>query len=170
MQACLAEVLVGEDMTTVATKYGVEISTLKRWLATDAKQSERDEIIDLDQVVVATVVQEIKRKAERSHNITTPQLNKLERGLDKLQDGVNGLELLETSFHTTIMSLLTWTDNKITNDMKVSEWTQLVNGVTNLHSTLFGKGSNTQINLLQQNNGGLASATKVEKFKSSFRS
>ena len=168
-QVCTAEVLTGASPQEVATKYGVDIQTVRNWVKEDAKQASRDQVIDLDPVVVATVVNEIKDKAENSANITTKQINKLERGLDKLQEGLEGLELLESSFHTTIMNLLNWANAKIVEDMKVSEWTQLVNGITELHSTLFGKGSSTQINLMQQNNQ-MTSATKVDAFKSGFRS
>ena len=168
-QVCLAEALTGASPQEVATKYGVDVQTVRNWLREDARQAERDEVIDLDPIVVATVVGEIKAKAENSANITTKQINKLERGLDKLQDGLIGLDLLESSFHTTIMNLLDWANGKIVEDMKVSEWTQLVNGITELHSTLFGKGSSTQINLMQQNNQ-MTSATKVDAFKSGFRS
>ena len=167
--AVLAEMLVGGDIIEVAKKYKVDAGTARGWMKREADRAELDDVLDLDPIVVATVVEEIKTKAAGSNTITTPQLNKLGRGLDKLKDGVDSLAILETNFHDTILEMLNWANLKITEDMKISEWKTLVDGITQLHGTLFGKGSSTQINLMQQNNNNNGSSAKVEKFKGGFR-
>lgn len=165
----IASMLVGGNAEELSKEYGVNISTIRMWMNKERANAERDEVINLDSVVLEAVSQEIMNKAENNPTVTTKQLNKLDKGLVKLKDGVAGLEMLESEFHDSIMKLLTWANNKISDEMKVSEWTQLVNGITSLHSTLFSKGSNTQINLMQQNNNNNASSAKVEKFKGGFR-
>ena len=167
--AILAELLVGVDKYDLSGKYEIDVRVITKWERQHKNQSEKDEVVELDPVVVATVVNEIKAKAETNENITPKQLDRLGIGLDKLKSGVDSLQLLETDFHNTIMNMLRWANGKINDDMKVSEWTQLVNGITTLHSTLFGKGSSTQINLMQQNGINVGSSAKVEKFKGGYR-
>ena len=167
--AVLAEILVGGNIIEVAKSYKVDVQTVRLWARADAKKHEIDELLELDPVAVSAVVLEIKAKAEASAEITTPQLNRLNKGLDEVKKGVDSLHMLETEFHDSIMKMLKWANKKITDDMKISEWKVIVDGITQLHGTLFGKGSSTQINLMQQNNNNNASSAKVEKFKGGFR-
>jgi len=170
--AILAEMAKGGRASEVGEKYNVSPLTIGSWMKAQRKEHEKESVAELthvDPIVLEAVTQEIKDKASNSSTITTKQLDRLDVQLDNIKEGVVGVKLLETEFHTTMMNLLKWANKKITDDMKVSEWTQLVSGISSLHSTLFSKGSNTQINLMQQNNGGNGSSAKVEKFKGGFR-
>jgi len=169
--AILAEMAKGGKAKELGEKYDVNPLTIGSWMKAQMRQHEKESVVELahvDPVVLEAVVQDIKDKAANSSTSTTKQLDRLDKQLDTIQDGVVGVKALETEFHSTMMNLLKWANGKITEEMKVSEWTQLVSGVSGLHSTLFSKGSNTQINLMQQNNAGGSSA-KVEKFKNGFR-
>jgi transposase-like protein len=168
-QAVLAEMLTGSNLTDVATRYKVDAVTIRSWVRKEDERALADEVIDLDPVILRAVTKEIKDKAANSPTMTTQQLNRLDEGLANIKDGVDGLKLLENNFHDTILKMLTWANSRITDDMKISEWKTIVDGIVSLHSTLFGKGSSTQINLMQQNNNNNASSAKVEKFKGGFR-
>jgi len=167
--AIMAGMLKGASATDMGEEYDVSPITIGAWMREQRKSGERADIETLssvDPVVLTAVVEDIRTKARNSPTSTTRQLDKLDKDLDNLVEGVAGIEMLERGFHDTIMRLLGAANRKITDDMKVSEWTQLVNGISTLHSSIFGKGSATTINMMQQNN---TSSAKVEKFKGSFR-
>jgi len=168
--AIMAEMTKGGKANEVGERYNVNPITINSWMRTQRKEHEKESVAQLakvDPIVLEAVVQEVKEKAENSSTITTKQLDRLDIQLDNIKDGIVGVQQLEPEFHNTMMKLLKWANNKITDDMKVSEWTQLVTGISQLHGTMFGKGSSTQINLMQQNNG--TSSAKVEKFRGGFR-
>jgi len=171
-KAILAGLLVGESPKELGLKYEISPIVISGWAKKQRRDAENEDVMNtakVDPVVLEAVAQEIKSKAKRNPEITTPQLNKLDVQLDLITEGVVGVQRLEDEFHRTMMNLLTWANAKITDDMKTSEWTHIVKGVSGLHDTMFGKGSNTQINLMQQNNGGGASSAKVDKFRGGFR-
>ena len=167
--AIMAGILKGATAADMGKDYDVSPITIGAWMRESRKESERTkvaEVASVDPVVLEAVVEDIRTKASNSSTTTTKQLNRLDKELDNLVEGVAGIEMLERGFHTSVMNLLTWANDKISDDMKVSEWTQLVNGISTLHSSIFGRGSATTINMMQQNN---TSSAKVEKFKGSFR-
>ncbi len=170
-KAIMARMLVGGNANEIGEEFNTSPLTINKWMRDELTSDDQDEVIDLisvNPVVLTAVADEVKRKASSSTTITTKQLDKLDREIDKVTKGVVGLQMLEAEFHDSIMKMLVWANNKITDDMKISEWTQLVNGISTLHTALFSKGSNTQINLMQ-NNGGGASSAKVDKFRGGFR-
>ena len=170
-KAIMAGMLTGGSATELGEEYNVNPITIGSWMKAHAKTADKDEVLDLkevDPIALEVIGTEVKRKASDNPNITTKQLDKFEKGVDGIISGVVGLQLLETEFHTLIMKLLKWADKKITDDMKISEWATLVDKITSLHTSLF-KTTNTNINLLQQNNGGGVSSAKVEKFKGGYR-
>ena len=167
--AIMAGMLKGASASDMGEEYNVSPITIGAWMRDQRKEAEKADIQTLasvDPVVLTAVVDDIRTKASSSTTSTTRQLNKLDKELDNLVEGITGIEVLERGFHDSILKLLTWANQKITDDMKVSEWTALVNGISILHSSIFGKGSATTINMMQQNN---TSSAKVEKFKGSFR-
>ena len=169
--AIMAELNLGAKLVDVAEKYDVNPMTIGTWRRKARKDAEKDSIIDLETVppeVIETVLMEVKEKAKKSENLSPKQYRKLDAQLDNLSNGVSSLQLLDTGFHNTMLNLLEWANDKITDDMKVSEWTALVNGISTLHSNMFGKSANTNVNIIQANNNAGSSA-KVEKFKAGFR-
>ncbi len=170
--AIMAELITGASAYDLGMKYNISPTLIGTWRREQRKQAEKIDVQELAAIqpeVLKAVVDEVRTKAENSSELETHDLEKIYKQLDKVENGVASVQMLEDGFHTTMMNMLVWANNKISDDMKVSEWTQLVNGVSNLHGSLFGKGSSTQINLMQQNNGGGASSAKLEKFKSGFR-
>ncbi len=171
-QAIIAAMIMGGDANKLGEAYNVSPIAISSWMRQAGKEAEKDKAVnlkDIDPVALEIVTKEIKRKASNNPSITTDQLDKLEKGIDDIRTGVAGLQILEIKFHDTIMNLLKIANSKITDDMKISEWNTLVNGITSLHSTIFNKGSQTNINMLQQNNGGGQSSAKVDLFKGGFR-
>lgn len=167
--AILAELNTGASATELAIKYDVNPMTIGSWRRKQRLEAERVAILEVETVdadVVASVVAGIKEKA--SDALPPKQYRKLDAQLDKLQEGVTSLQMLDTAFHNSMMNLLEWANDRIQDDMKVSEWTALVNGISVLHNNMFGKGANTNVNIINSANVGGSSA-KVEKFKASFR-
>ena len=170
-KAIMAKMLMGGDAEEVAEEYTVSSAIIVKWMRDHSRTVNKDDILNLksvDPIALELVGEAVKRKAADSPTITSKQLNSLEAGVDGVVKGVVGLQLLEDKFHKLILKLLTWADNKITDDMKISEWATLVDKITILHTSLF-KTSNTSINMLQQNNGGGTSSAKVDRFKAGYR-
>ena len=170
--AIIASMLMGGNANKLGEEYNVNPITIASWMRAEAKKAEQDEAIELkevDAVALEIVASEVKRKASDNPAITTKQLGKLEKGIDGVVKGAIGLKVLESEFHDTIMNLLNVANKKITDDMKISEWTAIVNGINMLHTSLFKINSSTNIQMLQQNNGGGVSSAKVEKFKGGYR-
>lgn len=168
--AILAELLQGETAKDLAIKYDVNPMTIGKWRKEARQKAEQEEAIALTTVepeVIKSVVEGIKEKAEANPNITTKQYIKLDVQLEKLKEGVTSLQVLDTAFHDTMLNMLTWANNQISDEMKVSEWTQLVNGIATLHKSIFGKDNVNNVNIVQANNvGGNADTTA---FKAGFR-
>ena len=157
----LAELKMGATIAEVRDKLDVPYSTILKWRRDEAKHQETADIADLDPTVVDVVVRESKKKIENM-----PESEKLAKEFDKVATAVDGMKLLEAGFHDTMMNMLKWANKRITDDMKVSEWSSLVTGVSTLHRAAFGKDGGTVINM-QQNNVG--SSSEVSKFKQGFR-
>ena len=185
--AVLAEMALGAGRTAMMQKYDVSSTTVLNWRKEAKEKAERVVVTDILDSTADVPLEMVRNMAEGSDtpqtveqlastikekavgNVSTKQFAKLELQLDKLAEGITSLKMLETNFHSTIMNLLQVANMKIDEDMKISEWTQLVNGINILHGTLFGKNAGgTTINMMnQQNNGG--SSAEVSKFKASFR-
>lgn len=167
--AILAELNRGEIAAELAIKYNVNPMTIGKWKREARQAAEKAKVLELEVVepeVLETVIQEVREKA-KSADLTPKQYRKLDAQLDKVSEGVSSLQMLDTGFHNTMLNLLEWANDRINDDMKVSEWTQLVNGISTLHSTLFSKGATNNINIMQNNTSG--NTAKVEKFKGGFR-
>ena len=125
---------------------------------------------NVSKVVIAEVVEEIKIKAEeKAENFPkeAKDLPKLSAQLKKIKDGVEGLHSLDEDFQNTLRKLLTYANEKITDDMKISEWTQIMKGIVEMHGMMYGKGGGSVVNIVnnQQNN-----SASVEAFKVGLRS
>jgi len=164
--AILAELKGGETVKDLASKYEVNPMTISSW-----RRKERDELskidsqklVDIPKETVTEVITEMKFKAEQ--DLTPKQFEKMELQLDKIGNSVEGLRDMDEAFKTTLLNLLHWANMKIEEDMKISEWTQLVKGVSDMHKTLFSKDSNV-VNIVnnQQNN-----VAEIDAFKAGFR-
>ena len=167
--AILAEMNRGAKANDLAVKYDVNPMTIGSWRRKARKAAEKDalqELADVDPVVVETVLQEVRAKSEVSDTITPTQAKNLDKSLSKLGDGLVGLDMIDTQIQATMLKALKWADRKITDDMKTSEWSQVIDGITKIHGTLHHKANNTQVNI--QNNAEL-SDTKLDTFKSEMR-
>lgn len=154
--AILAELNRGAKGINLANKYDVNPNTIGNWkrkARTEAAKASVQELAEVDPVVVETVIQEVKAKAATAPDITTKQAVKLDKGLNKLSDGLDGLAMLDTEIQKGLLKALQWANRKITDDMKISEWTQIVDGITRIHGTLNGKAGLTQVNI-QNNSAG----------------
>jgi transposase-like protein len=168
--AILAELLQGEKASELAVKYNVNPMTIGKWKKEAREKAEQEEAVELATIepeVITAVVDGIKEKAEANPNITTKQYIKLDTQLDKLKDGVTSLQVLDKAFHETMLNMLTWANNQISDEMKVSDWTQLVNGIATLHKSIFGKDNVNNVNIVQANNVG--GDANVASFKAGFR-
>ncbi len=168
--AIMAELARGAKANDLAVKYDVNPMTIGSWKRKARMDAEKGDIlevaVEVEPVVLEAVAQELKAKAKDA-GMPAKQYAKFDTQLDKLKDGATSLQLLDTAFHTTMMNLLQWANDRITDDMKIGEWTQLVNGITTMHTALFAKGADSTINIMQGMNS--QSSAKVEKFKGSFR-
>ncbi len=164
----MAEMAIGANVDLLAEKYDVNPMTIGSWRR--KARLEQEDIVSttkVDPVVLDAIVLEIKDKAAKS-DLTDEELTRVETQLDVAITGVKGLQVLEGKFRDTMIRLLRVANHKIDDEMKLSDWSLMVTKLGELHKTLFSSGDTTNINMLQQNNGG--SSTKVEKFKAGYRS
>ena len=165
----LAEMAIGGQANELAEKYDVNPMTISSWKRAERKRLEAETVEQArtaDPVVLDAVVLELKTKASES-DMPPVEIEKIVKKLDVVVEGVNGLQLLEGELHKTMMKLLGVANSKITDDMKMTDWSMLVTKIGEMHKILFATDSVTNFNMMQQNNGG--SSAKVEKFKSGFR-
>ena len=165
----LAELKVaGTTVKELADRYNVSPMTIGSWRRKEREglaKVETQELADIPKAVVVEVVEEMKDKA-RDSNLTKAQFKKVELDLDKIGKSVDGLREMDEAFKTTLLNLLHWANTKIDEDMKISEWTALVKGVSDMHKALFSNENNT-VNIVnnQQNN-----VAEIDAFKAGFRS
>ncbi len=165
----LAEMAIGGQANELAEKYDVNPMTISSWKRAERKRLEAETVLEAksaDPVVLDAVVLELKTKVAES-DMPPVEMDKVVKKLDVLVEGVNGLQLLESELQNTMMKLLRVANSKITDDMKMSDWSMLVTKIGEMHKILFATDSVTNFNMMQQNNGG--SSAKVEKFKGGFR-
>ncbi len=165
----LAEMAIGGMANELAEKYDVNPMTIASWKRAERKRLEAETVLEAksaDPVVLDAVVLELKTKVAES-DMPPVEMDKVVKKLDVLVEGVNGLQLLESELQQTMMKLLRVANSKITDDMKMSDWSMLVTKIGEMHKILFATDSVTNFNMMQQNNGG--SSAKVEKFKGGFR-
>lgn len=154
--AVLAEMNRGAKAIDMANKYDVNPNTISSWVRVakqEALKAKANELAKVDPVVVETVIQEVKEKASEAPNISTAQVETLDASLELLADGVNGLAILDSELQLSLLKAVKWANSKIQRDMKVSEWTQVVDGITKIHSALNVKAGVTQVNI-QNNSAG----------------
>ncbi len=165
--AILAELKAGATVKELAAKYDISVMTIGGWRRKDREEQEKIDSLKLAEIpkkVVHEVVEEMKAKAEV--DLTPKQFEKVELQLDKIGKSVDGLRDMDEAFKTTLLNLLAWANNKIEEDMKISEWTQLVKGVSDMHKTMFSKENNV-VNIVNNQQNNMA---EVDTFKAGFRS
>lgn len=169
--AILAELAKGEIASDLAKKYEVTPNTIGKWKKEARIAAMKEEAVELSAIepeVLTSVIQEVKNKAESNPNLTAKQFIKIDTQLDKLKEGVTSLQVLDKAFHDTMLNMLMYANERLTDDdIKTSEWTQLVNGIATMHKALFGKDNVNNVNIVQANNGG--GDPSIASFKAGFR-
>lgn len=169
----VAEWVFGQENTPIgieelSEKHGIHRITIKKWIEAEEKVRIEKGLIDItrieDSELVTEVIGKVRDKAMITHNS-----DKLIAKLDNLEEGIQGLALVDAKFHKTIMNLLVWADNQIDDDLAINEWKVLVEHIAKLHSAVFSKGGNNVTVMQQTNATAGGSASEVEKFKGSFR-
>ena len=168
--AILAELSKGAKAAELAERYDVNPMTIGSWRRKARLEAEKADVLEIEEIppeTIKAVVQEVREKAESS-DISKAQYKKLTKELNKIEEGIPSLQLLDTAFHQTMLNLLTFANNQINDDMKISDWRSLVEGISQLHKELFGKDSINNVNIVQANNTNVNPSTA--EFKSGFRS
>ena len=86
--------------------------------------------------------------------------------LEAVQEGLTGLQVLDTEFHTTFSIILGKAEEFLTrDDLKPSEWVAITNSLSNAYNNIF---NNSGVNV-HVDNSTTVNSSKVAMFKHSMR-
>ncbi len=154
-----AELRLGKPARELSEKHNIPYATIRLWAQKLKEEPEADKVADLIQVDPQTleiVAQEIKERAPKE----------VAAQVDKLVEGVVGLQLLDEKFRTVVLELLEWAELKTKGDMSITEWAMIGKTIGTLYTSIFNKNI-TNVNVLNNNN---ISTEKRDIFKSSLTS
>ena len=143
----------------ISEELGVPDSTVSIWLKRLKKEENRGrlaEVVEVDAAVVREMGEEIKKK--------TPDV--LKKEVDRVVDGVVGLQVLDEKFREVSMALLDKLSAVLSDDLTIKEMETVGKTIAGMYSAIFSKNV-TNVNVL---NSTTISTEKREIFKSSLKS
>jgi len=158
LAAVRAKLALGEKPRAIAESTGVKYQTvlaIKKRTKPDADKV--SDLMEIDPVALDVIVTKAKEEAPA----------KVVKQLEKVQEGLSGLQALDAKFHTTMALALGKAEDYLTKeDLKPSEWVSITNALSQAYSNIFNnKGVNVNVN-----NGTQFSDSKLSMFKGSLRS
>jgi len=125
------------------------------------REMERDKENDLVEEVKAVDLQMV---VERAKEDMAPK--DVVKKLERVQEGVSGLQLLDSEFHTTMSAVLKRANEFLEqDDLKTSEWVSITNALSNAYNNIFNnKGVNVHVDNSQQ-----ISDNNLSMFKGALR-
>lgn len=161
----LADVAGGLGVRDAAAKYDVHYTTAVKWrneARKDAENQKVDEVTELSPVALQTIVNEIKEKE--------PQGSMVGAQAQEIIEGVDGLQKLNSSFHSVCLKLIKKAEEMLAeDDLKIAEWKMISTTIGELYSNIFNKGG-VNIQMMNNNGGdGGVSSTSLNLFKGSLK-
>jgi len=151
---------MGETPKAVAEKlnmgYQTALSWKKRLDKKNESQGDLQAIIEVEPTTLHTIAESVKE--------TAPP--KVAKQIDKLVDGVTGLQKLEPKFHAVVINLLEAAEEmSVHQDLSVKDWATLSTGIGSLYNSIFNK-SGVNVNVM---NSTTINSEKMSMFKGSMR-
>jgi phage tail sheath protein FI len=144
---------MGEKPKDVAEKTGVSYQKVLQL----KKAEEQSDVEVIDPAILHMVVEKAKEEAPA----------KVVKKLEKVAEGLTGLQVLDNEFHTTMSNVLKRANEFLDNeDLKAGEWVAITNALSNAYNNIFNnKGVSVNVN-----NGTQVSSNQLSMFKGSLRS
>ncbi len=137
-----ARLKLGGKPTDVAEEFGVNVQkvySINRKLRSETDNDTIAEAVlvtkEASPEILAAVVQEMKDKAPVE----------VHAELDKIEEGLTGLQKLDERFHETMQKVLTKADEFLDATSSITEWQMVTNTVAQAYESIFTKGTNIHI-------------------------
>ena len=150
---------LGEKPKDVAEKTGVaynKILVLKKEIASERDKERVKEVLTVDPVALDIIVEKAKEEAPAS----------VAHKLDAINEGVKGLQALDTEFHKTFANILRKANKFLDEDgLKPAEWVMITNALSGAYNNIF---NNSGVNV-HVDNSTQVSNSSLSMFKGSLR-
>ena len=154
-----AELAMGKNPKELSDKYNVGYQTINNWrkkLVDKKGNNDLATVVEVDEKTLHIVASKLKEDA--------PQ--EMVKKIDKLVDGVVGLQQLEPKFHAMVLKLLEKAEELSDSEtLTVTQWKMLGDGISNMYANIFNK-SGVSVNVMNQTN---VSGEKLSLFKASMK-
>ncbi len=134
----------------------VTILNLRKELAAGKEREAAQTAASIDPVVLDIVIEKAREEAPVS----------VVKKMEKIQEGLSGLQILDDKFHTTMIKALERAEEYLEGEgLKSSEWVAITNALSSAYNNIFNsKGVSVNVN-----NGTQFSDSKLQMFKGSLR-
>ena len=154
-----AELAMGKTPKELSDKYEVGYQTILNWkkkLNDKSGDADLEVLLEVDEKTLHQVAATIKEDAP----------DEVSKKIDKLVDGVTALQQLEPKFNAIVLTLLKKAEDFANKeDLTVTQWKMIGDGISNLYSNIFNK-SGINVNVMNQTN---ISGEKLSLFKASMK-
>ena len=151
---------LGKTPREVSEKLGIGYQTVLGWKKKLDSRSEDDglsSLVEVDEATLTIVADRIKEEAPAA----------VAKKVDKLVEGVVGLQKIDEKFRTVVYELLEWAElQSQREDLSVNEWKTIGTTISSMYTAIFSKNV-TNVNVMNNTN---ISSDKREIFKASLRS
>jgi len=154
-----AELAMGKKPRELSNKYDIPYVTINGWAnkMTKAKETDISAVVAVDPATLHIVADRLREEAPAE----------VVKKIDKLVDGVVGIQQLEPKFHAVVLSLLERAEVlSRDSELSIKDWKVLGDGISNMYANIFNK-SGVSVNVMNQTQ---VSGEKLSLFKSSMRS
>jgi len=150
----------GKTSKEVSSELGLPYVTVHTWKKKIDAELENNEVVELttiDPSTLHSIAEEVKLKAPKT----------VAKEVDKLVEGVVGLQKIDEKFRTVVYELLEWAElQSQREDLSVNEWKTIGTTISSMYTAIFSKNV-TNVNVMNNTN---ISSDKREIFKASLRS
>ncbi len=152
------ELRMGKTAKDLAEKYDISYPTVIGWKKKLDESTIIDEpinnLIEVDEQTLVAVAEKVKAEA--------PDIVK--KKIDKLVDGITGLQRLDEKFHALVFDILEQAEVFLAEpDIKPKDWAMIAGTIGSLYTAIFSKNV-TNVNVMNNTN---ISSEKREIFKAS---
>ncbi len=150
---------LGEKPKDISERTGVpyqKVLSVKKGMVSDDANRQVSEIASMDPVALDIIVEKAKTEAPA----------RVVADLERVREGVSGLQKLDSEFHTTFSKILGRAEEFLDSDkLKPSEWVAITNALSSAYNNIFNN-SGVSVNV---DNSTKVSATSLSMFKGSLR-
>jgi len=150
---------IGENPKEISERLGVDysaVSDIRRNVRNAKKDADVKWAAQAPEVLISEMVDRAKREAPSA----------VVRKMDKIHEGLKGIQLLDSEFHTTMTKALKKANQFLDQeDLKVMEWVAITNSLSIAYNNIF----NSKASQINVNNGNVISSDKLAMFKGALR-